>query len=146
MNNNVPFVGDEYLARVSDKRVFSDHSAFADDTVKDNKAYTRLDWHPINNGHGIKVHVVGDIDINALDQWRKLIKETNGNGINQFEFDLKDVRSMSLAGLAILLLFKDNKQAQARDICLTQCSNDLYKRLVWSGLTKEFIVRPSRKL
>ncbi|UTF59809.1 STAS domain-containing protein [Gilvimarinus sp. DA14] len=144
MKKAAPFLGDEYLKRQADNRVFCDSTTFADESEANHGPH--IDWHPINNGHSIKVHVAGDINIECMAQWRRLIKETSGNGIHQFEFDLKEVKSLSLAGLAMLLMFKDDKQAQARDISLTQCNNQLYKRLLWSGLTREFIVRPCREL
>ncbi|MDO3383550.1 STAS domain-containing protein [Gilvimarinus algae] len=107
---------------------------------------TRIDWRPINNGHSIKISVHGNIDLAAMRQWRQLLRETAGNGVHQFEFDLRETEVLSLAGLAMLLLFKDNKQAGSRDISLNQCNRSLYQRLSWSGLTREFIVRPRRDL
>ncbi|MBU2887603.1 STAS domain-containing protein [Gilvimarinus agarilyticus] len=103
---------------------------------------TRVDWHPINHGHGIRVSIHGDMDLKMINQWQQLLRETAGNGIHQFEIDLKNTDNMSLSGLAMLLLFKDQKKAGSGDISLNQCSRELYKRLIWSGLTEEFIIRP----
>ncbi|MDO3385272.1 STAS domain-containing protein [Gilvimarinus sp. SDUM040013] len=109
------------------------------------KPGTTIDWRPVNHGHCIRINIHGDMDIQMMKQWRQLLKETADNGIHQFEFDLRDTECMSLAGLAMLLLFKDSKQAGSRDIALNQCNRELYKRLLWSGLTEEFIVRPSQE-
>ncbi|WP_020208105.1 STAS domain-containing protein [Gilvimarinus chinensis] len=143
MKNSAPFIGNEYLTLSSDKKPLKRPRATA--TPQD-KCPPQLDWHPINNGHGIKVYLAGDLTLSALTLWRKFIRETANNGIHQFELDFKGVHRLSLAGLAILLLFKESKQAQPSNITLTQCNEALYKRLAWSGLTEEFIVRPTRKL
>lgn len=110
------------------------------------KKATTIDWRPVNHGHSIRINIHGDMDIKMMQQWRQLLRETADNGIHQFEFDLRDTEHMTLAGLAMLLLFKDSKQAGNRDISLNQCSQTLYKRLMWSGLTEEFIVRQRQEL
>lgn len=102
----------------------------------------KIHWHPINNGQAIRINVHGDLDFQMLESWRQLLRETQDNGIYQFEIDLKESQNISLAGIAMLLWFKEQKRAGKSAISLNQCNRALYKRLVWCGLTDDFIIRP----
>lgn len=111
-------------------------------TEQNPASISKIDWYPINNGQAIHIHVHGELDLQMLAPWRQLLRETQDNGVYQFEIDLKECKDIGLAGIAMLLLFKEKKRAGKSAIALNQCNRAIYKRLVWCGLTEDFIIRP----
>ena len=99
-----------------------------------------LDWIPINNGHGLRINISGVLDQNARIEWRKLLEETDSNGVNQFEFNLTQSPSISLTGLGMLLLFRE-KKGDRSDIKLCHCNQDVWDVLHWTGMEKYFTIQ-----
>lgn len=100
-----------------------------------------IDWIPINNGHGLRINICGSLDQNIRGEWKKLIEETAENGIGQFEFNLTQAPSLSLTGLGMLLLFKEQKGSERGDIKLCHCNKEVWQILQWTGMDKYFTIQ-----
>lgn len=104
-----------------------------------------IDWLPINSGHGLRINIFGSLDQNLRSEWRRLIEETEKSGVGQFEFNLTDAPTLTLTGLGMLLLFKEQKGSERGDIKLCHCNKDVWQMLQWTGMDKYFTIqgRPS---
>jgi len=100
-----------------------------------------LDWLPINGGHALRINVSGNLDQGLRNEWRRLLDETQGNGIGQFEFNLTQSPSLSLTGLGMLLLFKEQKGSARGDIKLCHCNKEVWQLLQWTGMDKYFTIQ-----
>lgn len=100
-----------------------------------------IDWLPINSGHGLRINICGNLDQNLRAEWRRLIEETEANGIGQFEFNLTEAPNLSLAGLGMLLLFKEQKGSERGDIKLCHCNKEVWQMLQWTGMDKYFTIQ-----
>lgn len=100
-----------------------------------------IDWIPINNGHGLRINICGNLDQSLKAQWRRLLEETEDNGIGQFEFNLTQSPSLSLTGLGMLLMFKEQKGSEKGDIKLCHCNKEVWQLLHWSGMDKYFTIQ-----
>ncbi|HEY7886125.1 MAG TPA: hypothetical protein VIC08_14370, partial [Cellvibrionaceae bacterium] len=101
----------------------------------------RVYWHPVQNGHCLKINISGKPDIRCLGQWRRLLKDCQRLNSQRFEFDLKETGDFGLAALALLLMLKDSRQVKAPDFVLNQCNQELLRLLQWTGLNRSFTVR-----
>ncbi len=118
---------------VISKGVF--HSRYSD------MSGSSIDWLPINSGHGLRVNICGNLDQNLREQWRRLIEESASSGIDQFEFNLTEAPSLTLTGLGMLLLFKEQKGSDRGDIKLCHCNKDVWQMLQWTGMDKYFTIQ-----
>lgn len=100
-----------------------------------------IDWLPINGGHSIRINVCGNLDQNLRSEWRKLLAETEGSGVGQFEFNLTESPTLSLTGLGMLLLFKEQKGSSRSDIKLCHCTKEVWQMLQWTGMDKYFTIQ-----
>ena len=100
-----------------------------------------IDWLPINSGHGLRINVSGNLDQSLRSEWRRLIAETDANGIGQFEFNFTDAPALTLTGLGMLLLFKEQKGSERGDIKLCHCNEDVWQMLQWTGMDKYFTIQ-----
>jgi len=100
-----------------------------------------IDWLPINGGHSIRVNVCGNLDQNLRSEWRKLLTETEGSGVGQFEFNLTESPTLTLTGLGMLLLFKEQKGSSRSDIKLCHCTKEVWQMLQWTGMDKYFTIQ-----
>lgn len=100
-----------------------------------------IDWLPINGGHSIRVNVCGNLDQNLRSEWKKLLTEIEGSGVGQFEFNLTEAPKLSLTGLGMLLLFKEQKGSSRGDIKLCHCSKEVWQMLQWTGMDKYFTIQ-----
>ena len=100
-----------------------------------------IDWRPINNGHSLRINICGNFDQNLRSEWRRLLEETQENGIGQFEFNFTQAPTLTLTGLGMLLLFKEQKGSERGDIKLCHCNRDVWKILQWSGMDKYFTIQ-----
>jgi anti-anti-sigma factor len=115
-------------------------------SVNSSNSYTSakmatIDWKPINSGHALRINIFGNLDQNLHSEWRRLIAETEANGIGQFEFNLTDAPSLTLTGLGMLLLFKEQKGSERGDIKLCHCNKDVWQMLQWTGMDKYFTIQ-----
>ena len=109
--------------------------------VSDSNLRARIDWMPINNGHSLRINIAGNLDQNSREEWRRLLDETANNGIDQFEFNLTQAPSLSLTGLGMLLMFKEQKGSDRGDIKLCHCNKDVWQILQWTGMDKYFVIQ-----
>ncbi len=100
-----------------------------------------IDWLPINNGHGLKINICGSLDQNLRSEWRRLLEETAESGVGQFEFNLQQAPSLTLTGLGMLLMFKEQKGSERGDIKLCHCNRDVWQMLQWTGMDKYFTIQ-----
>ncbi len=100
-----------------------------------------IEWLPINSGHGLRVNICGTLDQNLRGEWRRLIEESERSGIGQFEFNLTEAPSLTLTGLGMLLLFKEQKGSGRGDIKLCHCNKDIWQMLQWTGMDKYFTIQ-----
>ncbi|HOY22746.1 MAG TPA: hypothetical protein PK002_06295 [Cellvibrio sp.] len=100
-----------------------------------------IDWLPINSGHGLRINVCGNLDQNLRNEWRRLIAETDANGIGQFEFNFTEAPTLTLTGLGMLLLFKEQKGSERGDIKLCHCNKEVWQMLQWTGMDKYFTIQ-----
>jgi anti-anti-sigma factor len=100
-----------------------------------------IDWLPINNGHGLRINICGNLDQNLRSEWRKLLEETATSKIGQFEFNLTEAPTLTLTGLGMLLLFKEQKGSERGDIKLCHCNKDVWQMLQWTGMDKYFTIQ-----
>ncbi len=100
-----------------------------------------IDWKPINNWHGLRIDISGSIDMSMRLEWQRLLQETHNNGIGQYEFNFTQAPSISLTGIGMLLLFKEQKGSKKGDITLCHCSKELAQLLQWSGMDKHFVIQ-----
>ncbi|RYZ95857.1 MAG: anti-sigma factor antagonist [Moraxellaceae bacterium] len=99
-----------------------------------------IDWIPFNNGHALRINLTGNFDQNIRSEWRRLLEETEGNGISQFEFNMTRTTNISLTGLGMLLMFKERKGSERGDIKLCNCNTDVWQILEWTGMDKYFTI------
>lgn len=102
---------------------------------------SHMEWIPINNGHGLRINVTGNMDLQLRKQWQQLLRETSASNIGQFEFNLAQAPELGLTGLGMLLLFKDQKKSQRQDIKLCHCSPRVRELLHWTGMDKYFVIQ-----
>lgn len=100
-----------------------------------------IDWLPVNNGHSLRINICGNLDQNLRSEWRRLLEETEANGIGQFEFNLTQAPTLTLTGLGMLLLFKEQKGSERGDIKLCNCNKDVWQMLQWTGMDKYFTIQ-----
>lgn len=101
----------------------------------------KLDWLPINSGHCLRISISGNMDIQLRKEWYRLLQETAASGIGQFEFNLTRTPELSLSGLGLLLLFKEQKKTQRQDIKLKHCNDQIHELLLWTGMDKYFVIQ-----
>ena len=104
-------------------------------------ALSAIDWLPINSGHGLRINISGNLDLNLREEWRRLLEETERSGVDQFEFNLTEAPSLSLTGLAMLLLFKEQKKSERGDIKLCHCNREVWQMLQWTGMDRYFTIQ-----
>ena len=100
-----------------------------------------IDWRPINNGHGLRINICGNFDQNLRSEWRRLLEETQENGVGQFEFNFTRAPTLTLTGLGMLLLFKEQKGSERGDIKLCHCNKEVWQMLRWTGMDKYFSIQ-----
>jgi anti-anti-sigma factor len=100
-----------------------------------------IDWLPINSGHGLRINICGALDQNLRREWRKLLEETSTSNVGQFEFNLTEAPTLTLTGLGMLLLFKEQKGSERGDIKLCHCNKDVWQLLQWTGMDKYFTIQ-----
>lgn len=157
MKNPVPFLDEEYLTRdkkpqppptksaprsagVTKPVVRSRPAGTKPATAVSKTSGARVYWHPIHNGQCLKINISGNPDVRTLAQWRRLMRECQRLHTRRFEFDLGEAEEMGLAALALLLILKERQQVAPRDMVLSQCTQQLYRLLQWTGLSGEFTV------
>lgn len=105
-----------------------------------------LDWILINNGHGLRINVNGNIDFYMRPEWNRLLEETQDTQVSEYEFNLSYSPSLSLAGLGMLLLFRERKAPGKSHIALKNCSKDVAQLLHWTGMDKYFTIHSTQAL
>lgn len=115
--------------------------AVIESSYSDSVIVPTIDWLPINGGHAIRVNVCGTLDQNLRSEWRKLLAETEGSGVGQFEFNLTESPTLTLTGLGMLLLFKEQKGSSRGDIKLCHCTKEVWQMLQWTGMDKYFTIQ-----
>lgn len=103
-----------------------------------------LDWVPINNGRGLRVNIHGCIDHDLRREWSRLITDTEGANIREFEFNFTETPALSLTGLGMLLLFKERKGSVREDIKLCNCNGEVKQLLEWTGMDKYFLIQTTQ--
>jgi anti-anti-sigma factor len=99
-----------------------------------------INWLPINSGHGLRINILGSLDQNLRHEWRRLIAETDVNGVGQFEVNFTEAPTLTLTGLGMLLLFKEQKGSERGDIKLCHCNKEVWQMLQWTGMDKYFTI------
>ena len=100
-----------------------------------------MDWVSINSGRGLRVSIHGNIDNNLRKEWSRLLEETEGTDIKEFEFNLNETPALSLTGLGMLLLFKERKRSARDAIKLCNCNKEVAQLLEWTGMDKYFVIQ-----
>jgi len=100
-----------------------------------------INWLPINSGHGLRVNIFGSLDQNLRTEWRRLIEESAQEGVGQFEFNLTEAPNLTLTGIGMLLLFKEQKGSERGDIKLCHCTKEVWQLLQWTGMDKYFTIQ-----
>lgn len=103
-----------------------------------------LDWVSINSGRGLRVSIHGNIDNNLRKEWSRLLEETEGTDIKEFEFNLNETPALSLTGLGMLLLFKERKRSARDAIKLCNCNKEVAQLLEWTGMDKYFVIQSTQ--
>jgi anti-anti-sigma factor len=109
-------------------------------TFSDANAAT-IDWSLINNGHGLRINIFGTLDQSLRGEWRRLLEETANSDVGQFEFNLTEAPTLTLTGLGMLLLFREQKGSGRGDIKLCHCNKDVWQLLQWTGMEKYFTIQ-----
>ena len=105
--------------------------AFADGPI--------LEWKLINQGRGIRVDVLGNIDHTLKPEWQRLLAEVEASDLREFEFNLSDTPALSLTGLGMLLLLRERRGLKDV-ISLLNCNPRVTELLQWCGMEKYFKV------
>jgi len=100
-----------------------------------------INWLPINSGHGLRINICGNLDQNLRREWRKLLEETATSDVGQFEFNLIEAPTLTLTGLGMLLMFKEQKGSGRGDIKLCHCNKDVWQLLQWTGMDSYFTIQ-----
>lgn len=103
-----------------------------------------LDWVPINNGRGLRVNIHGCIGLELRKEWHHLLNHTAEANVHEFEFNLTDTPALSLAGLGMLLLFKERKGFACDNIKLCNCNKEIERLLRWTGMDEYFAIHTTR--
>ncbi|HTF85805.1 MAG TPA: STAS domain-containing protein [Cellvibrio sp.] len=101
----------------------------------------RIDWIPINNGHGLRINISGTIDQALRREWLRLLRETASKDVDQFEFNLTRTPTLNMTGLGMLLLFREQKRSQRQNITLCHCSRQVWELLQWTGMDRYFVIQ-----
>lgn len=101
----------------------------------------RIDWIPINNGHGLRINISGTIDQALRREWLRLLRETASKDVDQFEFNLTRTPALNMTGLGMLLLFKEQKRSQRQNITLCHCNRQVWELLQWAGMDRYFVIQ-----
>ncbi len=101
----------------------------------------RMEWIPINNGHGLRINISGTIDQELRREWLRLLRETASKEIDQFEFNLTRTPALSLTSLSMLLLFREQKRSQRQNITLCHCNRQVWELLQWTGMDRYFVIQ-----
>lgn len=109
-------------------------------TKKSAPVQAQIDWKPIRNGHCLRINISGKLDLELRKEWQRLLRETAASSAGQFEFNLTRTPELSLTGLGMLLLFKDQKKSQRQDIKLSDCNRQIFELLQWTGMDKYFVI------
>lgn len=99
-----------------------------------------MDWVRINNGRALRVSVHGNIDNDLRKEWSRLLNDTESADVKEFEFNLNETPALSLAGLGMLLLFKERKGSARDGIKLCNCNKEVTQLLQWTGMDKYFAI------
>lgn len=110
-------------------------------TISETYGQSCIDWVPINNGHALRINIAGNLDHNLREEWRRLLAETADSGVGQFEFNMTQAPTLTMTGLGMLLLFKEQKKSERGDIKLCHCNKDVWKMLQWTGMDKYFTIQ-----
>jgi len=100
-----------------------------------------LEWVLINNGHGLRINIHGNIDHELRLEWQRLLEETLSTRVDEYEFNLSHTPALSLIGLGMLLLFKEHRGTQHEVIRLYNCSREVAQLLNWTGMDKYFVIQ-----
>jgi anti-anti-sigma factor len=100
-----------------------------------------INWLPINSGHGLRINICGTLDQNLRREWRQLLEETAASNVGQFEFNLTETPNLTLTGLGMLLMFREQRGSGRGDIKLCHCNRDVWQLLQWTGMDKYFTVQ-----
>jgi anti-anti-sigma factor len=100
-----------------------------------------IDWIPINNGHCLRINISGRLDLQLRSEWQRFIRATAASNVGQFEFNLIQTPELSLTGLGLLLLFKEQKKSQRQDIKLCHCNRQIWELLQWTGMDQYFLIQ-----
>lgn len=103
-----------------------------------------MDWVPINNGRGLRVSIYGNIDNDLRKEWSRLLTDTQGADVKEFEFNLSETPALSLTGLGMLLLFKERKGKTCDVIKLCNCNKEVARLLYWTGMDKYFVIETTK--
>lgn len=100
-----------------------------------------IDWIPINNGHCLRINISGRLDLRMRNEWLRFMRATASSNVGQYEFNLTQTPELGLAGLGLLLLFKDQKKSRQQDIKLCHCNRQIWELLLWTGMDKYFSIQ-----
>lgn len=99
-----------------------------------------MDWVRINNGRGLRVSIHGNLNNDLRKEWSRLMNDTESADVKEFEFNFIETPALSLAGLGMLLLFKERKGSARYAIKLCNCNKEVTQLLQWTGMDKCFAI------
>lgn len=100
-----------------------------------------LDWQLSEDGKKLHITLCGILDHTLGREWRDLISAATAADAAHFEFNLGESSELTLAGLGMLLVFKEKTRAALGDIRLQHCNKEVWQMLHWTGMDKYFTIQ-----
>ena len=146
MRRKVPFLGEERIARAGDEDADAkkNRGHLIDDVLSTQKQPSTWDDlvtddypDPINPPpKAPRAHAPAPSPVNK--QRPKKLPVNPGKGL---KFNLTEAPTLTLTGLGMLLLFKEQKGSERGDIKLCHCNKDVWQLLQWTGMDKYFTIQ-----
>ena len=92
----------------------------------------------IDNGHQLRIAVHGELNLSLRWQLRKLIDSIKTYPVAGYEVDLSQCHGITVTGIAILLLIKENTGADSENMVVKNCRPAIVERLQWAGMESYF--------
>lgn len=92
----------------------------------------------IDNGKRLRIAVHGELNQSLRWQLRKLMSDIKTYAVFGYEVDLGQCYGITVTGIGILLLVKENTGADRDAIVLKNCRPAIVERLHWAGMEKYF--------
>lgn len=105
-----------------------------------NASPIKIGCRAIQNGHGVRVALAGNLSISARPKWRLLLNKIQQSPARQVEINFSRIGRLSITGVGLILWLKEFLQLERGDLRITGCPDDVRQQLYWFDIDKHCIV------